>query len=118
MIQVSVDHYSHNGWSMDHQGLPPVDLFLLCEPEPAVALLNPLVKSRPQLETSRRATPAAAPAPADLDPRVRRIVTSAQRSLAEADRLLDASASAGARLRDVKRDPKTEKPGTSGQGTP
>ncbi len=47
IIQVSVDHYSHNGWSMDHQGLPPVDLFLLCEPEPAVALLNQQVRPRP-----------------------------------------------------------------------
>ncbi len=46
VIQVSVDQYSHNGWSMDHQGLPPVDLFLLSEPEPAVALLNLSVKSR------------------------------------------------------------------------
>ena len=46
IIQVSVDHYSHNGWSMDHQGLPPVDLFLLCEPEPAVALLNQQIRPR------------------------------------------------------------------------
>jgi thiamine pyrophosphate-dependent acetolactate synthase large subunit-like protein len=46
IIQVSVDHYSHNGWSMDHQGLPPVDLFLLSEPEPAVDLLNHQVKKR------------------------------------------------------------------------
>lgn len=46
IIQVSVDHYSHNGWSMDHQGLPPVDLFLLSEPEPAVELLNQHVKPR------------------------------------------------------------------------
>ena len=46
IIQVSVDHYSHNGWSMDHQGLPPVDVFLLSEPEPAVALLNQHVKPR------------------------------------------------------------------------
>ena len=44
VIQVSVDHYSHNGWSMDHQGLPPVDLFLQCEPEPAVELLNRQLK--------------------------------------------------------------------------
>ena len=28
MIQVSLDHTVHNGWSMDHQGLPPVDLFM------------------------------------------------------------------------------------------
>lgn len=62
VIQVSVDQYSHNGWSMDHQGLPPVDLFLLCEPEPAVALLNPLVKARAPLEVGTRPVPAAAPA--------------------------------------------------------
>lgn len=58
IIQVSVDHYNHNGWSMDHQSLPPVDLFLLCEPEPAVELLIDAVaprKSAPAL-----ATPAAA----------------------------------------------------------
>jgi thiamine pyrophosphate-dependent acetolactate synthase large subunit-like protein len=61
VIQVSVDHYSHNGWSMDHQGLPPVDLFLLCEPEPAVALLNPLVKVRPRLEAPKRPEAAVAP---------------------------------------------------------
>ena len=56
VIQVSVDHYSHNGWSMDHQGLPPVDLFLLSEPEPAVALLNERVAPR------RSAAPASRPA--------------------------------------------------------
>jgi thiamine pyrophosphate-dependent acetolactate synthase large subunit-like protein len=47
IIQVSVDHFNHNGWSMDHQGLPPVDLFLMSEPEPAVTLLNKLIQRRP-----------------------------------------------------------------------
>ena len=66
VIQVSVDHYSHNGWSMDHQGLPPVDLFLLCEPEPAVTLLNQLVKPRQTAAPAKRpAAPAAAATPAD-----------------------------------------------------
>lgn len=61
VIQVSVDHYSHNGWSMDHQGLPPVDLFLLCEPEPAVALLNQHVKPRQTPAPAKRPpAPAAA----------------------------------------------------------
>lgn len=46
VIQVSVDHYNHNGWSMDHQGLPPVDVFLASEPEPAVELLLKHVKKR------------------------------------------------------------------------
>ena len=27
VVQVSVDHHLHNGWSMDYQGLPPVDVF-------------------------------------------------------------------------------------------
>lgn len=40
-------------------------------------------------------TPAATPEPADLDPRVKRIVTAAERSLAEAQRLLDASPPGG-----------------------
>ncbi|KAF1022905.1 MAG: Benzoylformate decarboxylase [Paracidovorax wautersii] len=64
VIQVSVDHYSHNGWSMDHQGLPPVDLFLLSEPEAAVALLNQQVQARlPAAPARPKAAPAAAPAP-------------------------------------------------------
>jgi len=36
VIQVSVDHRLHNGWSMDYQGLPPVDVFIECEPDVAV----------------------------------------------------------------------------------
>ena len=26
IINCSIDHYIHNGWSMDHQALPPADL--------------------------------------------------------------------------------------------
>ncbi len=62
VIQVSVDQYSHNGWSMDHQGLPPVDLYLLSEPEPAVTLLNQHVKPR-KVAAPPKAPAAAAPAP-------------------------------------------------------
>jgi thiamine pyrophosphate-dependent acetolactate synthase large subunit-like protein len=36
VIQVSVDHQLHNGWSMDYQGLPAVDVFIACEPDAAV----------------------------------------------------------------------------------
>ena len=59
IIQVSVDHYSHNGWSMDHQGLPPVDLFLLSEPEPAVELLNLHIKPRSASGHNPLPTPAS-----------------------------------------------------------
>ncbi|MGH6926069.1 MAG: thiamine pyrophosphate-binding protein [Propylenella sp.] len=36
VVQVSLDHYLHNGWSMDHQALPPVDLFLAGDPDTVV----------------------------------------------------------------------------------
>jgi thiamine pyrophosphate-dependent acetolactate synthase large subunit-like protein len=36
VVQVSLDHRLHNGWSMDYQGLPPVDVLLDCEPDAAV----------------------------------------------------------------------------------
>jgi thiamine pyrophosphate-dependent acetolactate synthase large subunit-like protein len=39
VIQVTLDHVLHNGWSMDHQALPPVDLFVACEPDAAVAAM-------------------------------------------------------------------------------
>jgi thiamine pyrophosphate-dependent acetolactate synthase large subunit-like protein len=62
IIQVSVDHFNHNGWSMDHQGLPPVDLFLMSEPEPAVTLLNKLVKKRSVSAPLKAVVPAPEPA--------------------------------------------------------
>jgi thiamine pyrophosphate-dependent acetolactate synthase large subunit-like protein len=49
VIQVSCDAYSHRGWSMDHQGLPPMDLYLMCETDAAVPLLLEAVNSRPAL---------------------------------------------------------------------
>jgi thiamine pyrophosphate-dependent acetolactate synthase large subunit-like protein len=67
IIQVSVDQHSHNGWSMDHQGLPPVDLYLLCEPEPAVTLLNRQVKPRAAPAPAKRAAAPGSAAVAVTD---------------------------------------------------
>jgi len=48
VIQVSVDQYVHNGWSMDYQGLPPADLCLLADPDAAVpALFTEIKRLRP-----------------------------------------------------------------------
>jgi thiamine pyrophosphate-dependent acetolactate synthase large subunit-like protein len=48
IIQVSVDQYVHNGWSMDYQGLPPADVYLLAEPDAAVPpLLAAVQECRP-----------------------------------------------------------------------
>jgi thiamine pyrophosphate-dependent acetolactate synthase large subunit-like protein len=44
IIQVSIDQYVHNGWSMDYQGLPPADIYLLAEPDAAVPPLLAAVK--------------------------------------------------------------------------
>ena len=49
VVQVSIDHRLHNGWSMDYQGLPPVDVFLDCTPDAAVpALLEALGTGGPR----------------------------------------------------------------------
>ncbi len=48
VIQVSVDQYLHNGWSMDHQGLPPTDLYILSEPDTAVKMLLEAVQDLPR----------------------------------------------------------------------
>ena len=43
VIQVSLDQTVHGGWSMDYQGLPPVDCFIAADPDTAVpALLDAL----------------------------------------------------------------------------
>ena len=39
VIQVSLDQNVHNGWSMDHQALPPVDLFVAADTDATVAAL-------------------------------------------------------------------------------
>jgi thiamine pyrophosphate-dependent acetolactate synthase large subunit-like protein len=44
VIQVSLDQYVHNGWSMDYQGLPPTDVYLLADPDAAVPPLLAAVK--------------------------------------------------------------------------
>jgi thiamine pyrophosphate-dependent acetolactate synthase large subunit-like protein len=39
VIQCSLDPYLHNGWSMDHQALPPSDVFTLASPDRVVERL-------------------------------------------------------------------------------
>jgi thiamine pyrophosphate-dependent acetolactate synthase large subunit-like protein len=58
IVQVSNDHHLHNGWSMDYQGLPPVDAFIACAPEAAVpALIEALGPGKPRAVTPRAADP-------------------------------------------------------------
>jgi thiamine pyrophosphate-dependent acetolactate synthase large subunit-like protein len=56
IIHVSCDAHNHRGWSMDYQALPPIDAYLLCEPEAAVPLLL-------EAATARGGRPSRAPSP-------------------------------------------------------
>ncbi len=46
VINVSCDALAHRGWSMDHQGLPVADVYLLCEADVAVPLLVEAISPR------------------------------------------------------------------------
>jgi thiamine pyrophosphate-dependent acetolactate synthase large subunit-like protein len=61
VIRVSVDQHVHRGWSMDYQGLPPSDVYLLCEPDVAAPLLLDAVKARPAVVVSKNEIPAGKP---------------------------------------------------------
>ncbi len=39
IVHVSMDHRIHNGWTMDHQGLPPVDAFVSADTDLTVSAL-------------------------------------------------------------------------------
>lgn len=45
IVNCSVDSYVHNGWSMDHQALPAVDLRVLAEPDAVIEPLLPAVEA-------------------------------------------------------------------------
>jgi thiamine pyrophosphate-dependent acetolactate synthase large subunit-like protein len=62
VIQVSPDAHIHRGWSMDYQGLPAVDVYMMCEPDAVVPLLLDAVKARPGAVAAKLAPlPEAAP---------------------------------------------------------
>jgi len=67
IVQVSLDHVVHNGWSMDHQGHPPVDVHLAAAPDTTVPALLAALPARKARRTSRkRAAVARAQAPGPL----------------------------------------------------
>ncbi len=69
VIQVSLEHHLHNGWSMDYQGMPAIDLFIAANPDDTVeALLGALGEDPVEPErTSVRSRPAPArPSPDDM----------------------------------------------------
>src|SRR5262249_28792421 len=57
VIQVSLDQNLHNGWSMDYEGLPAVDLFIPAEADATVAALLGAVKPKPKKPHAARPHP-------------------------------------------------------------
>jgi thiamine pyrophosphate-dependent acetolactate synthase large subunit-like protein len=51
IINVSCDAHNHRGWSKDHRGLAPADVYLMCETDPAVRAL--LAQISPRTRTQR-----------------------------------------------------------------
>ncbi|MCG6877510.1 MAG: thiamine pyrophosphate-dependent enzyme, partial [Betaproteobacteria bacterium] len=64
VIRVSPDAHVHRGWSMDYQGLPPADAYLMCEADAAVPALLEAVKPRKGEIPHKPAT--GAPAASDV----------------------------------------------------
>ena len=61
VVQISLDHTLHNGWSMDHQGLPVVDHLLAADPDHVVTALVQALGSQPDRPAATGFAPRAAP---------------------------------------------------------
>ena len=92
VIQVSNDQVLHNAVSMDHQGLPPADLYLFCAPEAAVDDLGRALASSPSRPVAKRASQAIAsgalPAQGDGPIAIGMVAHALQQALADDDACL------------------------------
>jgi thiamine pyrophosphate-dependent acetolactate synthase large subunit-like protein len=64
VISITADYQIHNGWSMDHQGLAPVDVLLASDPDVAVPMLVEALGSSSK-SVSVRSAPQERELPAD-----------------------------------------------------
>ena len=67
VIQISLDHSLHNGWSMDHQGLPPIDVMLQADPDHVTAALADALGGRSSRTAGSVFASRPDPAPVPLD---------------------------------------------------
>jgi thiamine pyrophosphate-dependent acetolactate synthase large subunit-like protein len=68
VVHCSPDQYSHKGWSMDHQSLPPVETHLLCEPDALVDALLRLDDQEGCFASKTRSVYTPVPVPPPTDP--------------------------------------------------
>ncbi|MCW4115751.1 thiamine pyrophosphate-binding protein [Aurantimonas sp. MSK8Z-1] len=82
IVHVSLDHHIHNGWSMDHQALTPVDAYIAADPDALVAELcremdlapSGTYRAAPQPEIAVPADPQAPLGVPDLARQLKRAV--------------------------------------------
>ena len=76
IIQVSLDYRIHNGWSMDYQGLPAVDLFLSADPDAVVPELVQALGAggRPRSAPPPRGAAAGADPPGFTNEHIARVL--------------------------------------------
>lgn len=70
VILCSLDQYSHNGWSMDYQALPPADLNLLVSPDRMVECLLAALHDAPTKMPDHVTRTNAEPGPAMIEGRI------------------------------------------------
>ncbi|MFG1403346.1 thiamine pyrophosphate-binding protein [Xanthobacter sediminis] len=74
IIQVSLDHQLHNGWGMEHQGLPPADIHIASQPDLAVhAIADALGVAAGTAPVDAPTQPAVARAEASAELDIRRL---------------------------------------------
>jgi len=66
VISASLDQTIHNGWSMDHQALPPVDMLIAADPDQVAIALSKLIGA-PAKPVALPAAPRAMAKPASSD---------------------------------------------------
>jgi thiamine pyrophosphate-dependent acetolactate synthase large subunit-like protein len=82
IIHVSCDAHAHRGWSMDYQALPPIDLYMMCDPDSVVPQLLQAVAPR-----AAKAMPVVAkqPAPPDKNVTIRGVGDGLRAALGNSD---------------------------------
>lgn len=69
IIQVSLDHTLHNGWSMDYQALPAIDLMIAADPDEVALVLADTLGKAPCVQSPLRLAfqgPALDPGPISM----------------------------------------------------
>jgi thiamine pyrophosphate-dependent acetolactate synthase large subunit-like protein len=75
IIQVSLDYRIHNGWSMDYQGLPAIDLFVSADPDAVVPdLVQVLGGGRLRVAPPPRATASSKEPPGFTNEHIARVL--------------------------------------------